>query len=148
MMMADDLNATAAVDGTMPVMKMESIGLEGIAHFDLAAELPIMVASHDHDLAVLREFAEKRSGFACRCLVVNQIAENDEALRFVFRDQFRESVGDRCHAPQWDERAGCALAQFVTKMQVRHRQPAFGLMEKRESSIENNFIGDERLVRA
>jgi hypothetical protein len=33
-------------------------------------------------------------------------------------------------------------------MEVCHGQPPLALMEKREPPIEENFIGDERLVRA
>jgi hypothetical protein len=33
-------------------------------------------------------------------------------------------------------------------MEVCHGQPALALMEEREPPIEQNFIGDERLVRA
>jgi hypothetical protein len=33
-------------------------------------------------------------------------------------------------------------------MQVRDGEPALCLMEKREAAIEQNIIGDERLVRA
>src|SRR5687768_6668266 len=32
-------------------------------------------------------------------------------------------------------------------MQVRHGEPAFPLMKKREAAIEQDFIGNERLVR-
>jgi hypothetical protein len=33
-------------------------------------------------------------------------------------------------------------------MEVRHGQPSLALVEKREPSIEEDFIGDKRLVRA
>jgi hypothetical protein len=33
-------------------------------------------------------------------------------------------------------------------MQVRDREPALRLVEKREPPIEQDFIGDERLIRA
>jgi hypothetical protein len=32
-------------------------------------------------------------------------------------------------------------------MQVRHDEPALTLMKKRETTIEQNLVGDERLVR-
>jgi hypothetical protein len=87
-MMPDDLNATSRVDRAMPVMKMVPIGLERFAHFDVAAQLPIVISSdHDH-FATLTKFAQKLSGFACRGLVVNEVAENDELLRFVSVNQF------------------------------------------------------------
>jgi hypothetical protein len=33
-------------------------------------------------------------------------------------------------------------------MEIRHCQPTLALMEERQPAVEDNFIGDERLVRA
>jgi hypothetical protein len=49
-------------------------------------------------------------------------------------------------SPQRNKPAGRALAQFVTEMQVRHDEPPLTLMKKREATIEQYFVGDERLV--
>ncbi len=43
---------------------------------------------------------------------------------------------------------GGPLAEFITKMQVGHREPALRLMEKSEAPIEQDAIGNHCLVRA
>lgn len=146
--MADNLNSTSAVDGAMPVMKMEPLRFKRVNHFEVTAQLTIVIARHDNHLATIGEVAQKRSSLARRGFVVNEIAENDEPLRFVFVNQIRQSIRNRRHPPQWDESAGRALAQFITKMEIRDGEPPFSLMKKRKPAIEKNFVGDERLVRA
>lgn len=79
---------------------------------------------------------------------MDQVAQNDETLRPVFVHQRLQPVRDRRHPPQRHEASSRALAQFITKMHVRNRQPAFGFVEEREPAIEKNFIGHESLVRA
>src|SRR3954470_4796371 len=106
-----------------------------------------MVARDDSHLATGRKFPEELSGFARRDFVVDQVSEYDQASRFVFIHEIAEPFRDRGHSPQRHERTSGALAQFVAKMKIGHRQPAFRLMEKSQPAIENNFSGDERLVR-
>jgi hypothetical protein len=129
-------------------MKMEVIRFERVDHFDMAAQLPVVVPRNDQDFATRCEIAQQLGGFAPRHLVVNQIAQNNEPLRFVFADQLGQAIRDRGHSPQRNESARGALAQFITKMEIRYGQPTLALMEEREPAIEENFIGDERLVRA
>lgn len=147
-MVANDLDPAPCFDRTMPVMKMESIRFERVDHFNLAAQLPVVIPSDDQDFAARCEIAQQLGGFASRRLIVNQIAKNDEPLRIVFADQLGQSIGDRRHSPQRNESASRTLAQFITKVQIRHRQPALALIEEREPAIEENFIGHESLVRA
>ena len=147
-MVTDDLDAAGRIRRAMPVMKMKPIRFQRVNHFDVAAQLPIVISRHDCDCTTFGKSAQQLDGFARRCFVVNQITEDDNAAWFVLVDEFGEPLRDRRHSPQRNESAGRALAQFITKMQVRDREPTLRSMEKREPSIEKNFIGDERLVRA
>ena len=110
--------------------------------------MPVVISSHHDDFAMPREIAQEPRRFSRRRLIMHQIAEDDQTPRRVFIHERSQPVGDRRHSPHRHQTACCALAQFVAEMQVRHREPELGLMEKRESSIEKNFIGDKRLVHA
>ena len=57
MMMADDLNAIRGVHCAMSVMKMKTIGLKRVDHFNVAAQLPIVVPGNDYDFATRSEIA-------------------------------------------------------------------------------------------
>jgi hypothetical protein len=72
----------------MPVVKMEALRFERVDHFNMAAQLAVVVPRDDHDFATRCEIAQELGSFAPRRLIVNQIAKNNEALRFVFADQF------------------------------------------------------------
>jgi hypothetical protein len=85
-MMANDLNPVARFDRAMPVMKMEPIGFERVDHFNMAAQLPVVVPRYDRNVATGRKITQQLGGFAPRGLVVNQIPKNDEPLWFVFAD--------------------------------------------------------------
>ena len=144
--MADDLNAFRDLNLAMAVMKMEPLRLERVDHLDVAAQLAIVVSRYDHDVTTVGKSLQKPGRFSGRGLIMHQVAQNDEALRLVLADKRLQSVRDRRHPPQGNQMPGCALAQFVAKMHVRNRQPAFGFVEKSEPAIEKNFIGHESLV--
>jgi len=146
--MPDNLDATPAVDGAMTVMEMEPIRFERVDQFNVTPQLPVVVASHGNHLTTIGEVAQQLGSLSRRCLVMDEIAKNNQPLRLVFVHQLFQAVGDRRHSPQRNESAGRALAQFETEMEVRYGKPAFSSMEKREPAVEENFIGDERLVRA
>jgi hypothetical protein len=67
---------------------MEPLRFERVDHFNMAAQLAVVVPRDDHDFATRCEIAQELGGFAPRRLIVNQIAKNNEPLRFVFADQF------------------------------------------------------------
>jgi hypothetical protein len=85
-MVADDLNAAFVLRQAMPVMKVEPLGLEGVDHLDVAAQLPVVITCDNHDLATCREIAQQLGRFASRRFIMNQVAKNNEAFRFVFGD--------------------------------------------------------------
>lgn len=145
-MMTDNLDATGVFHRAMSVMKMETIRFQRVHHFDVAAQLPIVIAGYHHDITMLGQISQQPGCFARRRFIMNEVAENDQASWFVLRDQCAQPIRNRGHTPHRDESTRRALTQFVTKMQVRHREPALGLMEKGEPPIEKNFLGDERLV--
>ena len=148
MMMSNNLNAIGNLRCAVTVVEMKLRGLKRVDHFDLAAQLPVVVPGHDHDFATRREIAQQLRRFARRGLIMNQVAKNNEATRRVFVNEFREPLFDRRHSPHRDEAAGGALAQFISKMQIRDSEPPLGFVEKRQAAIQKNFIGDQRLVRS
>jgi hypothetical protein len=77
MMMADDLDPLPSFGRAMAMMKIEALRFPGLLHFDLAAQLPIVIP-RDHDrLAVRRQILQKLRGFRRGRLVVHQVAEDD-----------------------------------------------------------------------
>jgi hypothetical protein len=146
--MADDLNKIGRPGRAMAVVKMEAFRSPRLDHFNLGAHLPIVISRDDHDLTMKGEVLQKPGSFQRRSPVVNQIAEDDEAPRRIFTHQLHQPLGNREHSPHRDQATSRALAEFVPKMQISHGEPAFALMEKCEAAIEQDFIGDERLIRA
>ena len=146
--MTDNLNAMSGLDRAMAVMKMEPIGLDRIDHFDLPAQLPIVVTGDYNDFAALTELSQKLPGFARRGFVMHEITENNKAFGRVSIDQLGQAFRDRRHSPHRDEGASRALAKFVAEMEVRHGQPALAFVKKAEPPIKNNFFGHQGLIRA
>jgi hypothetical protein len=145
-MVPDYLNPVPALGSAMPMVKIKRLRLERVPHLDMAAQMTIVIPGDNDHFATLAKSAQELGRFTRRRPVVNQIAEHDKLPRFVFIDELREPIRDRRHPPQRDQGTGCALAQFVAKMQVRDREPPLGAMEKRKAAIQKNLIGDERLV--
>jgi hypothetical protein len=115
----------------MAVMKKKVRRLERIGHLDVPAQLSVVVPSDDDDFATRPEAAQQLSRFPARGFIVNQIAEDDQLPRRVFIYQFRKPLHDRRHSPERNKAAGGALAQFVSEMEIRYRQPTFGFVEER-----------------
>jgi hypothetical protein len=105
-----------------------------------------MIPGDDNRLAVRGQLSQQVGGFQCRSLIMHEVAEDNQAPRFVFTDQLQQPLRDRGHPPHWDETTRRALAELVAEMQVRYGEPAFRLVEKREPAIEEDFIGDEGLI--
>ena len=145
--MPDDLDPSRRLRGAMAMMEMKALGLPRRDHLDLSAQLPIVI-SRDHNwLTNLPKLLQQLDGLGSRRSIMHQVAQDDEPKRLIFFDELRQSLRNRRHPPHRHQPARRALAQFVAKMQVGHRQPAFDPMEKREPAIEQNIGGDERLVR-
>jgi len=147
-MMANDLNPARGIGGAMSVVEIERVRLQSLPHFDVPAQLPIVITGDHHHLTTLGKAAQELGRFARRRFVVNKVAQDDQLARLIFADQLGQPIGNRRHSPHRDEGAGRPLAQFVTKMEIRHGEPPLGLMEKRESPVEKDISGDKRLVRA
>ena len=147
-MMSDDLDSLRLIDGAMAMMKMEALAFPRFHHRNVTAQLPIVISRDNDRLAVRSQILQKLGRFPRRGFVVNKVAENDQPARFVFMDQSHQTLGNRRHPPHGHETAGGALAEFVTEMQIGHGEPAFPLVEKREPAIEQDFIGNECLIRA
>lgn len=146
MMVADDLDSILHLGQAMAMVEVKALGLPRFEQLELAAQLSIVVPGYDDRLAKSRDPFEELVRCHGRRPVVHQIAENDQTARPIFRDQLEQALGDRRHPPHRNQPARCALAQFIAEMQVRHGEPAFPLMKERETAIEQDFVGDERLV--
>jgi hypothetical protein len=145
-MMADYLNPAPGVGSTVPVVEKEIARLQRLPHFNVSSQMPIMITGDDYHLTTFGEIAQELGCFPRRRFVMNQVAQNDQPAWFIFVDHLAEPLGNRRHPPHRDESASRALAQFITKMEVRHGEPALGLMEKRKPAIEKDISGDKRLV--
>ncbi len=132
----------------MTVMKMKAPGFPRLEQLDLAAQLPIVISRDHNRFAEILDSLQQLASFAGRGLIVHQIAEDNQTARPILIDQLQQTLRDRLHPPHRNKPAGSALAQFVAKMEVRHGEPALALVEERQPAIEQNFVGDERLVRA
>jgi hypothetical protein len=130
------------------VVKKETVRLQRVPHFNVPAQLAIVITGNHHHLTTLGKAAQELGRFARGRFVVNEVAQDDQLARLIFVDQLGEPIGNRRHPPHGDKGASRALAQLVTKMEVRHREPALGLMEKRKPAVEKDIRGDKRLVRA
>jgi len=146
--MADDLDSMRLIHGAMAMMKMEPFCVPRFHHFDVTTQLPIVISGDNDRLAVRRQIFQKARRFRGSSLIMHEIAQDNQMLRFIFLDQLQQTLRDRRHSPHRHETAGGALAQLVTEMKIGDRQPTLLLVEKREAPIEQNFRGDERLVRA
>lgn len=144
--MPDDLDSIGRLGVAMAMMKIEALCLPRFEQFKLTAQLPIVISRYDDRFAEILHPFEQLASFNRRSLVVDQIAENDQPARPVFRDQLEQPLRDRRHPPERNKPARRALAQFVAEMQVRHGEPALALMKERKTAIEQDFVGDERLV--
>jgi len=144
--MPDDLDSIRSLGQAMTMMKIEALGLPRFEQFKPAAQLPIVVPRHNDRFAEIPDPFEELASFNRRSLVVHQVAKNNQTARAVFRDQLEQTLRDRRHPPQGNKPARRPLAQFVAEVQVRHGEPALTLMKEGKPAIEQNFVGDERLV--
>ena len=145
-MMTDDLHAPARLRQAVPVMKMEAFGFPRIAEVDRASELTVVIAGEGDQVAVRAEFREETLGGGARRAIVDQIADDHEMPRLIIREQGQKSLAHGLHPPHRHEATRCALADFITEMQIRDREPFFTLVEKREPAVEENFVGDTGLI--
>ncbi len=77
---------------------------------------------------------------------MHHVAYNDELSRLVILQELQQAFLDRNHAPHRHQAPRRALAQFITKMEIGHGQPALRLMEKRKPAIEENILRDQGLM--
>ena len=146
--MADDLDLVRPSRRTLAMMKIKALGLPRLNHFNVSAQLAIVIARDDNRFAMRCQISQKLRGFQSRGLLVNKVAQNDQTPRLVFINQLHQALGDRSHPPHRHETTSHALTEFVAKMQVGNGEPPLRLVEKREAAIEQDFIGDKRLIRA
>ena len=104
--------------------------------------MAIMIAGDQHDLRQRGQLINPLGkGRGCRS-IVDEIANKNQIDRFIIADQFLHPALNGLHPPQWKQIARSALTQFKPEMEIGHREPTLSLMEKRQTSIEQNVIGD------
>lgn len=146
--MADDLDAPRRFRGAVAVMEMEAIALPVLPHLNRTADMPVVVAGDQDQLAHRSQTLHEQPCFARRASVVHQVADDDQPVGTIVGQQLDEPVFHRSHTPERHQPARGALADFVPKMQVRHREPPLLVVEKRQPAVEQNIIRHECLVRA
>ena len=71
---------------------------------------------------------------------MDEITDHNQTRGIVVAQQFFEALFDYLHSPKRKKVPSGALAQFVSKMKIGHREPAFSLMKKSEAPIEKNVF--------
>ena len=77
-MVPDYLNAIHNIGSAMAVVKTELLRVQRVDHFDMTAQLPIVITGNDYHATTLRKPAQQFRRFARRRFVVNEIAEDDK----------------------------------------------------------------------
>ncbi len=85
--------------------------------------------------------------FARRGAIVDEISEDNQTRGIVVAQQFFEAILDRLHSPKWKKIPSGALTQFVSKMKIGYREPAFPPVKESESPIEENVFANGNLTR-
>jgi len=116
-------------------MKKKLLSLERIDHFDVAAQLPVVLPGNDDHFRMRSEIAQQLSRFSGSRLVMDQIAEDNQTPGRVFTHQLSEALRDGRHSPHRDQAAGRPLAQFVAEMQICNGEPSLGSVKKSEPTI-------------
>jgi len=57
-------------------------------------ELPVVVPSYRDDFTGLADSFEKFARFEPSRAIMDEVAKNDQALRSILREQFKQSAGD------------------------------------------------------
>jgi hypothetical protein len=110
MMVTNDLDLLRPASRAMAMMKIKALGFPRLNHFDLSAKLPIVISGYHNRLAVRSQVLQELRGFPGSRLIMNKVAENNQAPRFVFLDQLHQALGNRGHPPHRHEPASRALA--------------------------------------
>ena len=78
---------------------------------------------------------------------MDEITDHNQTRGIVVAQQFFEALFDCLHSPKRKKVPSGALAQFVSKMKIGHREPAFSLMKKSEAPIEKNVFANRNWAR-
>ena len=76
------------------MMKMKAFRFPRLHHFDVAAQLPIVISRDDNQLTNVPEASQQFGCLPGRGSIVDQIAQDDELIRLIFRDELRQALGD------------------------------------------------------
>ena len=78
---------------------------------------------------------------------MDEITDHNQMRRIVVAQQFFESLFDYLHSPKRKKIPSGSLAQFVSKMKIGHREPAFLLVKESESAIEQDIFPNSNWAR-
>ena len=145
--MTDDLHAVRTIERTMTMMKMKSLRLPRIHQSNNGTEFVVMVACDQEHVAISAELLDQAPGFVDRGAIMDEITDHNQMRRIVVAQQFFESLFDCLHSPKRKKIPSGSLAQFVSKMKIGHREPAFPLVKKSQSAIEQDIFANSNWAR-
>ncbi len=148
MVVPDDLDGIGHLLDAVAMVEKKTFRLPGILQRPCGPQLAIMISSEDNRLAKRGQARNQPSRLRRRRAVMDNVPDNHEVPRSIIREELLQSVFDGSHPPHRMQTSRRALAQFVAKVKIRHRQPALRPVEERESSIEDDIPGDDGLARA
>ena len=148
MVVPDDLDRIGHLLNAVAMVEKKTFRLPRILQRPCGPQLPIMISREDNRLATLGQALNQSSRLGRSRAVMDDVPDDDQVTRSIIREELLQPVFDGSHPPHRVQASRRALAQFVAKVKVRHRQPALLPVEERESAIQNDIPGDDGLARA
>ncbi len=108
--MTDNLDAVLAIDHAMAMVKMKSFRCPRINQINHVAEIVIMIARNQQNVAIAAKSLDQVCGFARRGAIMDKIAKNNQTRRIICAKQFFEALFNGLHSPKRKKVPGCALA--------------------------------------
>ena len=90
--MTDNLNPVSGIGLAVSMMKMKTVRLPGISHRYCASQMTVVIAREKDQLGHAREPIDEISRFHRRCLVMDQIAEDDQVPRLIVCQELNEPL--------------------------------------------------------
>ncbi len=148
MVVPDDLDRIGHLLDAVAMVEKKTFRLPRIFQRPCGPQLAIMISREDNRLAQRGQSLNQSPRLGRGRAVMDDVPDNDEVTRTIIRQELPQPVFDGSHPPHRVQPSRRALAQFVAKVKVCHRQPALLPVEERESSIQKDIPGDDGLARA
>jgi len=115
-MMADNSNPPARIGFAISVLKDELRCFPAGPKLNRVGCASVMVPGEHDDFEAITEAIKQCLRRLNRSAIMKQVANDNQLARLIFGQQFLEPMLDRSHAPQRNEPACRALAQFIAKV--------------------------------